>query len=591
MSKSSSPRQTLRLYWQHVRRRKPALVVIVVTTVVAVIAGQFLSPYVVSLTLDRLAKLPAILGSVLSVFGWLLLAYAIFDFIELFTWRLMVWVLWRFEAGVKQELYERSFDYLLNQSARFHSDHFSGGLVSQVNKFVSGFERIFDEFSFSILTIITAYLATIILLFKRAPLFVAVFVVVSIIYMLVQAWRMKRQFPYNVAEASAESSQTAQLADALTNISTIKPFANELQEKNLFHLKTSRVMERTLKTRKMVTINDTISNVFSNVLSFLSLLLSIIAVVAFHAPIGTLYLVSTYSLNLIRRLWELSRVMRNLNRGFGDAYDMTEILAEDIEVKDKARTLKLTSNRGDIRFKNVTYSYPNTHQPLFKELSLHIKPGEKVGLVGRSGSGKTSITKLILRLMDIQDGEITIDKQNISKLSQVDLRQMVTYVPQEPSLFHRSLADNIRYGRLDASDQEIEAVAKMAHAHDFIIQLPKAYDTLVGERGTKLSGGQRQRVAIARAMLKNAPIVLLDEATSALDSESESLIQDALWRLMAGRTVLIIAHRLSTIQKMDRIIVMDEGRIIEQGSHKELIRQNGTYAELWSRQSGGFLNS
>lgn len=226
---------------------------------------------------------------------------------------------------------------------------------------------------------------------------------------------------------------------------------------------------------------------------------------------------------------------------------------------------------------------------MFRKFSLRIKPGEKIGLVGHSGSGKTSLTKLLLRFADINDGEITIDGQNITHITQDDLRRHIAYVPQEPLLFHRTIAENISYARPDSDQQEIESVAKMAHADEFIVKLAKGYDTLVGERGVKLSGGQRQRVAIARAMLKNSPILLLDEATSALDSESEILIQKALWTLMENRTAIVIAHRLSTIQKMDRIIVLDNGRVIEEGSHKELLRKTGKYAELWTHQSGGFL--
>ena len=226
---------------------------------------------------------------------------------------------------------------------------------------------------------------------------------------------------------------------------------------------------------------------------------------------------------------------------------------------------------------------------MFSDLSLSIKPGEKVGLVGHSGSGKTTFTRLLLRFSDIDGGAIKLDDQDIRAITQDDLHKKIAYVPQEPLMFHRSLADNIRYGNFSASQKEIERVAKLAHADDFIKDQPKGYETLVGERGVKLSGGQRQRIAIARAMLKDAPILVLDEATSALDSESEVLIQDALWKLMEGRTAIVIAHRLSTIQKMDRIVVMDNGSIVEEGTHKELIAKKGVYASLWDHQTGGFI--
>lgn len=271
---------------------------------------------------------------------------------------------------------------------------------------------------------------------------------------------------------------------------------------------------------------------------------------------------------------------------------MTQILNMEPSIKDPGKPLKAKINRGEIVFKGVNFAYPeNNTRPLFENFNLKIKPGEKVGLVGPSGGGKTTISQLLLRFMDIQGGEISIDGQNISNLKLADLRSKVSYVAQEPILFHRSLAENIAYGYPDATKRMIEAVSNMAHASEFISSMPKKYETLVGERGVKLSGGQRQRVAIARAMLKNAPILVLDEATSALDSESEVLIQDALWKLMENRTAIVIAHRLSTIQKMDRIVVLNKGRIVEEGSHNDLIRQNGTYAMLWSHQSGGFLDS
>jgi ATP-binding cassette subfamily B protein len=308
------------------------------------------------------------------------------------------------------------------------------------------------------------------------------------------------------------------------------------------------------------------------------------------ASIGPTYLVIGYTLNVVSQLWQLSSITRNYVRIVGDAGPMIAMLDEAPELSDSTELETVSIHSGQIHFRDVTFQHDGAEVPLFSNLNLRIKPGEKVGLVGHSGSGKTTFTRLLLRFSDIQSGTIDIDGQNIANIAQDDLRRHIAYVPQEPLLFHRSIAENIAYGESDASPEAIEAVAKMASAHEFITSLPQGYDTLVGERGVKLSGGQRQRIAIARAMLKNAPILALDEATSALDSESEVLIQAALWKLMEGRTAIVIAHRLSTIQKMDRIIVLDKGRIVEEGSHKELIRkQNGTYAKLWAHQSGGFI--
>lgn len=269
---------------------------------------------------------------------------------------------------------------------------------------------------------------------------------------------------------------------------------------------------------------------------------------------------------------------------------MTEILLENKEITDTSHAKNLKVSKGAINVDAIDFAYSDAKdEGIFTKLSLSIPGGQKVGIVGPSGGGKSTLTRLLLRFDDVTDGAITIDGSNVREVAQESLRKSISYVPQEPLLFHRSIKENIAYGKPDASMTEIEAAAKRAYADIFIEKLPNKYDTIVGERGVKLSGGQRQRIAIARAILKDAPILILDEATSALDSESEAYIQRALTSLMKKRTAIVIAHRLSTIQKMDRIIVLDEGAIVEDGTHKQLAKQNGLYATLWAHQSGGFI--
>jgi ATP-binding cassette subfamily B protein len=305
--------------------------------------------------------------------------------------------------------------------------------------------------------------------------------------------------------------------------------------------------------------------------------------------IGTVYLVFTYALNINRQLWELNNIMRTYNRVIGDAHEMTEILYRGYDLIDHG-TSQLEAGTGKVEFTNVSFTHDKGEgEEVFSGLSLRIPSGQRVGIVGHSGSGKTTLTRVLLRFSDIQDGQISIDGQDISKVTQQSLHESIAYVAQEPMLFHRSLAENISYGKNDATSDEIINAAKKANAWEFIQKLPDGLNTLVGERGVKLSGGQRQRIAIARAILKDAPILVLDEATSALDSESEKLIQASLNTLMKGRTSIVIAHRLSTIAKLDRIIVLDNGRIAEDGTHIELLQQNGIYAKLWNHQSGGFI--
>jgi ATP-binding cassette subfamily B protein len=587
--KNSLVKNTFRIYWQHMRRRRLQLNLILGLTIINVIADQFLSPLLLAVTFDKLGAGHGHLNF-WHDFGWILLLYALIKIVATLLWRVIIWILWGFEVEIGRELAMRCFNYLTNQSYEFHSNHFAGALVSQTTKFVHAFEALFDQFSFSIWTNIIAFVATAVILAPRAPLYVAVFILCSIIYIIGLVLRRHIQQPFNDRTARAQSEQTAQLADTLTNLQTIKTFAHEKYEAQRFDRYTARTQASEYATRKVNNTNDLIFSGINNSMSWLALFFGIYVVVNNHAQVGTLYLITTYTINLLNRLWDLNNNMRNITRSLGDARDMTEMLEQETDVKDPANPEKDNISRGEVRFDKVTFAYPeNEEDALFDSLSLKIKPGEKVGLVGPSGGGKTTITKLLLRFMDIQNGEIKIDNQDISKITQADLRSHIAYVSQEPILFHRSLAENIGYGNQEADQQAIEGVAKLAHAHEFISQLPKGYETLVGERGVKLSGGQRQRVAIARAMLKNAPILVLDEATSALDSESEVLIQDALWKLMENRTAIVIAHRLSTIQKMDRIIVLEDGKVVEEGSHKELLGENGVYARLWTHQSGGFM--
>jgi ATP-binding cassette subfamily B protein len=305
--------------------------------------------------------------------------------------------------------------------------------------------------------------------------------------------------------------------------------------------------------------------------------------------VAAVYLATTYTLTVTDQLWEITQVMRNYNRVMGDAHDMVEILDIPPAVADHT-DVEFRRGPGAVEFDHVTFTHDGAGEDaLFEDFTLTIAPGEKIGLVGHSGSGKTTLTRLLLRFSDVDSGAIRIDGQDLRDVTQASLRRSIAYVAQEPLLFHRSIADNIGYGRPGATPELVHEAAVKASADEFISRLPSGYDTTVGERGVKVSGGQRQRIAIARAVLKDASLLVLDEATSALDSESEVHIQAALAEAMKGRTTIVIAHRLSTVQAMDRIVVLADGRIVEQGSHAELLAAGGVYAGLWSHQSGGFL--
>jgi ATP-binding cassette subfamily B protein len=303
------------------------------------------------------------------------------------------------------------------------------------------------------------------------------------------------------------------------------------------------------------------------------------------------FITFSYYMGITRVMWEFNRIYRNLESALTEAAQFTELLLDPPAVVDAVEAKAFTPAHYSIEMRDVCFRYEPDQRLLFENFSLEIPHGAKVGLVGLSGGGKTTITRLLLRFVDIESGAILLGGQRIDEIPQAALRSAIAYVPQDPSMFHRSIADNIRIGRPDAADEEVRRAAKLAHSAEFIEDLPRGYETLVGERGVKLSGGQRQRVAIARAILKDAPVLILDEATSSLDSESEALIQDALWTLMATRTAIVIAHRLSTVKRMDQLVVLDHGKIVEKGSHDALLAHGGIYASLWAHQSGGFLAS
>ena len=306
--------------------------------------------------------------------------------------------------------------------------------------------------------------------------------------------------------------------------------------------------------------------------------------------IAALIFTVTYLGRVTGSMYNINSIIRTSEQAFLDASKVTEILSSNIEVLDKPHAKDLALKHASISFDNVNFSYNDARQEnVFNSLTLSIPHGQSIGLVGKSGGGKSTLTQLLLRYMDIQNGKILIDNQDIADVTQDSLRAHISYVPQDPYLFHRSLRDNITYGKEGATNEQILDAITKAHAKEFIDKLPEGLETIVGERGVKLSGGQRQRIAIARAILKDAPILILDEATSALDSESEKLIQQALENLMKDRTSIVIAHRLSTIAKLDRIIVLEEGNIVQDGTHTELLHQKGIYATLWNHQSGGFI--
>lgn len=581
----------LKTYWQHASKYPGYLLGLAITVPIGLLGLRLIPPLIAAEVIRRLASHDYVDGQFWASFGQQIVLFAVITVIGgVIAMRIVIYLVWKLETYVNRDLLRSMFNHYVELDAAFHSDSFSGSLVSRANKLVVSYIRLADAFVFQLSNLVISFVFVMVLMYPKAPLFVWAFLVFATLFIFTSYMMSRRVRVLSVEEANAENRNTGSLADAITNVMAIKSYATASHERKQFE----RVTEETrlIAMRVMwATINrDFVASVITSSIAIMALLVAVIAIVDHNSNLATVFLMLTYTAYLADKLWEFqSSTLRNFNRSIGDAYEAVKILDTKPKIQDPEIPEGVRIHRGSIVFKNVGFRHDQNSSKLFHNLNLNIKQGEKIGLVGPSGGGKTTLTKLLMRYMDINGGEILIDGQNIADIRQSDLREHISYVPQEPLLFHRSLRENIGYGQLDAKDEVIEGVAKMAHADEFIKGLPQGYNTLVGERGVKLSGGQRQRVVIARAMLKNAPILVLDEATSALDSESEVLIQDALWKLMERRTAIVIAHRLSTIQKMDRIIVLEDGKIAEQGSHKELLRNNGTYAKLWAHQSGGFI--
>ncbi len=489
-------------------------------------------------------------------------------------------------------LYSKCFEKLVSEDYNFYSSRFAGSLVSQVSRFAKAYEQFTGILFNDVLTDVVGAVVTLFVMAYFSLAIAIVCLVILVATILLNSKLIKQRIDVRRLVATNESIQTGELADMTSNAHAVKTYASEAFETSRYdRVNTARTMH--LRKSWLLSNRDITINSITAALLHMAVLFGGIWAIQNHTiTIAVFLLFQVYILRVINTVHKVAHMARSVESLLSDASEMTLLLDQKSMVLDPVKPKKSKINDGSINFKNVSFCYPEDikrNKPLFNNLNLNIKAGENVGLVGSSGGGKTTITKLLLRFMDIQKGTITIDGQDIASITQEDLHRAITYVPQEPILFHRTILENIAYGQPKATKYKVIQAAKKAQAHDFIMKLPKGYNTLVGERGVKLSGGQRQRIAIARAILKEAPVLIMDEATSALDSTSEKYIQEALKELMTDRTSIVIAHRLSTIQKMDRIIVLDNGKIIEQGTHDVLLAKNGTYAKLWQHQSGGFL--
>lgn len=490
----------------------------------------------------------------------------------------------RFLADVRMSI----FDYVSKQSHQFFSNQMAGSLANKINDLPRALNAIFEMITwFGIAAFASTFVALI--LMCTINYWFAVVLFTWVVVQLFISYKLSKKIGrYSSENAENKSELSGKIVDSLSNASAVKLFSRGKAE--FSYILGSQHKEQL--SNKRLTIYMNIFRLYLDIPVTVMLVTMVTLLLYFWQErlitTGDLVFVFNVSFSIMIQMWYLCHAIADFSREVGIAKQAIAILSAPIDVQDVAGAKDLIVMKGAIQFDNVAFDY-NNGAKVFENKSITILPKQRVGLVGYSGSGKTTFINLILRFFNLKLGRILIDGQDISQVTQNSLRAAISMIPQDTTLFHRSLMENIRYGNPQASDEEVFSAAKQACCDDFISLLPEGYDTLVGERGIKLSGGQRQRIAIARAILKNAPIVILDEATSQLDSLTEETIQKSLWQLMAEKTTLVIAHRLSTLLHMDRILVFREGTIIEDGTHQELIALNGLYKSMWNAQIGGFL--
>lgn len=565
----------------------PWLLIGVFAAGLAIEAVSVVATLIMSRLIDAVATSVPSAESMVTLYSFVFL----FLGVALVGWcaqRLRMFSIFRIEARVMADLSNQAFHYLLDHSYDFFVSNFAGTLTRRVNRYARAFEQVLDGIVFQFFSTFIFATGVIIVLSIRNIWIGLSLLIWTLLFVWVQISLTRWRQPLRVTRAEEDSKVTGALSDAVSNHSTISLFATEKHERRLFGGAVAAWYEATMRSWRADGVIYAVQGLLAIAIEVGLLAGGLYLWSHGQFAVGDFVLIQVYIIGLIDRIWNLGNGMRKLYDAFADAYEMIVILETPHGVKNDPSAAELQITDGAIEFTGVGFNFNNTRD-IFSDLSLTIPGGQRVALVGPSGAGKSTVTKLLLRLYDLTSGEIRIDGQNIAEVTQESLRKAMAFVPQEPVLFHRSLMDNIRYGRLNASDEEVIEAARKAHCHEFIANLQDGYNTYVGERGIKLSGGERQRVAIARAILKNAPILIMDEATSSLDSESEHLIQEALDTLMEGKTVIVIAHRLSTVLKMDRILVIEKGRVAADGTHEELLKEQGLYHKLWNIQAGGFL--
>jgi ATP-binding cassette subfamily B protein len=577
--------KTFSIYWQHSKKYPWKLFVIVLGMAIALFTELY-APFLYKNFFNILTQASGQISDYISLRN-ILVFILIINLINWIAYRTSHFFTNAFEVLVSQDLMTTCFNYLHQHSYNFFTNNFAGSLQRKVNRYPKSFENITDLLIWEALpNFFRVAFIIFILILKYWTLGLAV-LIWAIVHTLFNYAFTQYKLNFDLKKSQTDTELSGLLADTIANNINIKVFSNLKLESSGFKKLTQKWTDLTKKTYDLDAFSLLIQNFLMVLIEFLVFYFALRYWRVGKFSVGDFVFMQAYVVMAFHNTWNVSRHLKKFYENMADANEMTEILTQKLEVPDLG-TKRLSVKKGEIEFKKASYSY-NKEIAIFRDFDLKIEAGEKVAIIGPSGGGKSTLVKLLLRFYDLTNGKITVDNQDISKVTQDSLRENIALVPQDPILFHRTIMENIRYSKPEASDEEVIEAARLAHCHEFISKLQLKYETFVGERGVKLSGGERQRVAIARAILKNAPVLVLDEATSSLDSESERLIQDALKNLMTNKTAIVIAHRLSTVMQMDRIVVIENGKIVEQGKHKELLKlTQGSYQKLWNIQAGGF---
>jgi ATP-binding cassette, subfamily B, bacterial len=548
-----------------------------------------LAPYVLKIIIDQVVAFEGDKLAIISAVKPYVVLYILLWIGIAFDMRFHDLVKLKMFPNLRYDIMTRMFAYLSGHSHRYFQNNFAGSLSNKITDMQNGAINIFTTLDDGFAQCIGLCIAIITMLLVH-PIFALILFVWFLSFMVIALCFFKHVHDLSNVFATSKTTLVGKMVDSISNISNVRLFSKNQYENTQIQMATLDTITKDRAMQWEIIKMRAFWDISIIVLIGINIIVLVNMYSKNQVSVGDFSFIISLSISIFYNLWYLASQFVNFAEELGKCQQALSIITAPQEIVDIENAKPLIVTEGRIEFDHVSFHYDEGAH-LFKNKNIVIEAGQKVGLIGFSGSGKSTFVNLILRLFDVESGEITIDAQNINAVTQASLRENIALIPQDVSLFHRSLMDNIRYGRVDASDAEVIEASKKAHCHEFISQLTEGYQSLVGERGIKLSGGQRQRIAIARAILKNAPILILDEATSALDSVTEKHIQEALHSLMKGRTTVVIAHRLSTLSEMDRILVFDNGQIIEDGNHQDLIQANGHYAHMWQMQAGGFLPS